>query len=222
MSLISGFPSSVKYTKELLDKGYINEDCANYLITFCHYPNPLFITGSVSTIIGMHNSIFILLSIYISSFIISRIFRSRFDIKISTVNKNNNINFMNSLNNSIINSFKTITLIYGISIISLIIALIIIRIFKPTGILYSILFGLFDLTKGIFSTTLIHNKRIRVYLILMFISFGSINIHLQVKSICGNKINYKYFLVGRIITSIMAPLMLVVAMILSKMMMNSI
>ena len=214
MSMISGFPSSSKYTKELLDKGYINEDCANYLITFCHYPNPLFITGSVSTIIGMRNSIYILLSIYISSFITSRLFRRRFNIQSNNIYKDNNISFMNSLNTSIVNSFKTISLIYGTSIISLIVVLIIIRIIKPTGIIYSLLFGLFDLTKGIFSLTLLQNKRIRVYLILMFITFGSINIHLQVKSICSNKIDYKYFLYGRFITTLLITFMHIVCSLL--------
>lgn len=210
MSMISGFPSGVKYTKELLDKGYINDDCANYLITFCHYPNPLFIIGSVSTIIGMNNSIFILLSIYISSFITSRIFKRKFNINTNYIYKDNNISFMNSLSNSIINSFKTILIIYGTSIISLVIALIFIKIFKPTGIIYSILLGIFDLTKGIFSTTLINNKRIRVYLILTFITFGSLSIHMQVKSICNNKTNYKYFLYGRITTTFIVIIMHIV------------
>lgn len=210
MSMISGFPSGVKYTKELLDKGYINDDCTNYLITFCHYPNPLFIIGSVSTIIGMNNSIFILLSIYISSFITSRIFKRKFNINTNYIYKDNNISFMNSLSNSIINSFKTILIIYGTSIISLVIVLIFIKIFKPTGIIYSILLGIFDLTKGIFSTTLINNKRIRVYLILTFITFGSLNIHMQVKSICNNKTNYKYFLYGRITTTFIVIIMYIV------------
>lgn len=210
MSMISGFPSGVKYTKELLDKGYINDDCANYLITFCHYPNPLFIIGSVSTIIGMNNSIFILLSIYISSFITSRIFKRKFNINTNYIYKDNNISFMNSLSNSIINSFKTILIIYGTSIISLVIALIFIKIFKPTGIIYSILLGIFDLTKGIFSTTLINNKRIRVYFILTFITFGSLSIHMQVKSICNNKTNYKYFLYGRITTTFIVIIMHIV------------
>ena len=48
MSLISGFPSGSKYTKELLDKNLITEKNANYLIKFTHFPNPLFILGPVS------------------------------------------------------------------------------------------------------------------------------------------------------------------------------
>ena len=217
MSMISGFPSGIKYSKDLLDKGYINEDCANYLVSFCHFPNPLFITGSVSKIIGFNNSILILLSIYISSFITSRILKRNFNIKTNYIYKDNNIGFMNSLNKAIINSFKTILIIYGTSIISLIFVLIIIKIFKPTGLLYCVITLIFDLTKGIFSTTLIHNKRIRLYLILIFITFGSLNIHLQSKSICGNKINYKYFLIGRIMTRL-----IILQVILLKMMTNSI
>lgn len=203
ISMISGFPSGIKYSKELLDKEYINKDCANYLVTFCHYPNPLFIIGSVSTIIGMKSAIFILISIYISNFIVSRIFKYRFNITTNYIYRKSNYNFMTSLNNSIMNAFKTILLIYGTSVISLVILLIIINVIKPTNIIYSIISGIFDLTKGIFSTILINNKRIRVYLILMFITFGSLNIHLQVRSICNKDINYKYFLFGRLLSTLL-------------------
>ena len=48
MSLISGFPSGSKYTKELLEKKLITEDKANYLVQFTHFPNPIFILGPVS------------------------------------------------------------------------------------------------------------------------------------------------------------------------------
>ena len=52
MSIISGFPSGPKHIKDLLTRNYITLDQANYLIYFTHFPNPLFILGTVSMIIS--------------------------------------------------------------------------------------------------------------------------------------------------------------------------
>lgn len=197
MSIISGFPSGPKYIKDLYNKRIIDLDTCNYLIYFNHYPNPLFVIGSISSIISKKYSIFILLSIYMSNFIVSKIFKKK-DISIIYHNYTSNNSFSYNLTNSIYNSIKTIIIIYGTSIISVIMGLLINKYIYVNSIIYSISFGIFDLTKGIFSTTLIHNKRISSILILLFISFGSISIHLQTKQILSDtNISYKNYLKGR-------------------------
>ena len=197
MSIISGFPSGPKYIKDLYNKRIIDLDTCNYLIYYNHYPNPLFVIGSISSIISKKYSIFILLSIYMSNFIVSKIFKKK-DISIIYHNYISNNSFSYNLTNSIYNSIKTIIIIYGTSIISVIMGLLINKYIYVNSIIYSISFGIFDLTKGIFSTTLIHNKRISSILILLFISFGSISIHLQTKQILSDtNISYKNYLKGR-------------------------
>lgn len=197
MSIISGFPSGPKYIKDLYNKRIIDLDTCNYLIYYNHYPNPLFVIGSISSIISKKYSIFILLSIYMSNFIVSKIFKKK-DISIIYHNYTSNNSFSYNLTNSIYNSIKTIIIIYGTSIISVIMGLLINKYIYVNSIIYSISFGIFDLTKGIFSTTLIHNKRISSILILLFISFGSISIHLQTKQILSDtNISYKNYLKGR-------------------------
>ena len=197
MSIISGFPSGPKYIKDLYNKRIIDLDTCNYLIYYNHYPNPLFVIGSISSITSKKYSIFILLSIYMSNFIVSKIFKKK-DISIIYHNYTSNNSFSYNLTNSIYNSIKTIIIIYGTSIISVIMGLLITKYIYVNSIIYSISFGIFDLTKGIFSTTLIHNKRISSILILLFISFGSISIHLQTKQILSDtNISYKNYLKGR-------------------------
>lgn len=209
MSLISGFPSGSKYIRELYDKDYINSDTCNYLITYCHYPNPLFVIGSVSQLIGIKYSTFVLFSIYISNFITSRLFKVKSTFNTNSISKN--YNFMNSLTKAINNSFKTIIIIYGTSILSLIIGLLITKYISCTGVFYSIILGIFDLTKGIFSTILINNKRIRAILILLFINFGSLSIHLQVNSIINNTpIKYKNYFKGRLISTTISLIILLI------------
>ena len=95
--------------------------------------------------------------------------------------------------------------IYGVSIFFYLIACIIINTFDINGILYVIICGVFDLTKGIYSSILISNVYLRGLVVLLFISFGGISIHLQVKSILlDTSIKYKYFFIGRVIGTFLA------------------
>ena len=50
MSIISGFPSNAKYTKDLYLSGDLNTNEASKILMFSHFSNPLFILGSVSYI----------------------------------------------------------------------------------------------------------------------------------------------------------------------------
>ena len=52
MSLISGFPSGPKYIKELYEKNYLTRTTSNYLLKFTHFPNPLFILGSINILLN--------------------------------------------------------------------------------------------------------------------------------------------------------------------------
>ena len=47
LSFISGFPSGAKYTKLLYDKKLISKEYANTLLSFCHFPNLLFLFSTV-------------------------------------------------------------------------------------------------------------------------------------------------------------------------------
>lgn len=203
MSLVSGFPSGAKYTKDLLDKNLISVKTANYYITFTHFPNPLFILGSVNTIIKDNNLTLLILASLIFSNIITSIILKKGEIKKHQPTTNHPTrDFSKALSIAIINSIKTIILIYGTSIFFYLIATILNHYLTLSTYPYILLNGLFDLTKGVFSTALLSNEILRCLLIIIFISMGGISIHMQVKGIITNtKIEYKYFLIGRIIST---------------------
>lgn len=201
LSFISGFPSGSKYTKELLDKNIITKEEASNLLLFSHFPNPLFIIGSVNSIIDKNICFKILLSIIISNLILL-LFTKKYKKKHNTIIYPNN--FSNTLKTSIYKSIKTIMLIYGTSIFFYLISSIITKYFSLNPYLYILISGIFDLTKGVFSTTIINNIIIKSLFILIFISFGSISIHIQVKSILEDTLLYKSFIKGRIIGTILA------------------
>lgn len=204
MSFISGFPSGTKYTKELLDKKLISPKLANYLITYTNFPNPIFLLGQVSTILNKRLTLKIFLSIIISNFLIAIIFKPKEEYQENTP-KLPPTDFSLSLKNATYNAIKTLLIVYSSSLFFYLITVIINKYLTLKPINYVILNGLFDLTKGIFSSTIISNINKRALLILIFLSFGSISIHIQTKSIIADtKIKYKNFFFARIIQVLIA------------------
>lgn len=206
MSILSGFPSGVKYTKDLLDKNLITKETGNYLITYTNFPNPLFLLGSISTVLNKKLTLKLFIIIIISNLLIAIIFKPK---KLSN-NENKyklekKIDFSTSLKNATNNSIKTLLIIYSTSLFFYLISVIINKYFSLVPINYIILNSFLDLTKGIFSTTLLSNIKIRAYIILVFLSFGSISIHMQIKSIISDtSLKYKNYLLGRIIQVLIA------------------
>ena len=197
LSFISGFPSGAKYTKELLDNKSITKEEASNLLLFSHFPNPLFILGSVNIIIQDKGiCLKLLISILLSNFIIL-LFTKKYKKKYTSITYPNN--FSKVLKTSIYKSIKTIILIYGTSMFFYLISAIITKYISFNPYIYIITSGLFDLTKGVFSTTIINNTIIKSLFILIFISFGSISIHIQVKSILEDTYLYKSYIKGRTI-----------------------
>ena len=204
MSLISGFPSGTKYTSDLYNKKYISKETANNILTYTHFPNPLFILGPVSNLIQSQIlSIKLLLSIILANTITAIIFHKK--DQSSIILNNTPLTFSKALNNSILSALKTQILIYGTSLFFYLISCLITTYLILPPFFYIITNGIFDLTKGIFSAALLQNNITSSYLILTFISFGSLSIHIQIKSILTDtSLSYKYFCIGRIISTIIS------------------
>ena len=204
ISMISGFPSGAKYTRDLYNKGLISCRDANKLMMFSHFPNPLFIISSLTLVIP--NRIItrnILLSIIISNFIIMLFCKIDGD----KYNDSNfkKTNFSLSLATGIKSAFEVLCIIYGTSLFFYLISCIILNTFSFSHIYYVLICGVFDLTKGIFSVSLLESNYLRGIFVLLFICFGSLSIHLQIKSILSDTpINYKYFIFGRVIGTLLA------------------
>lgn len=206
ISAISGFPSGAKYTKELLEKNLIDENTANKIIMFSHFPNPLFILGSVYLVLkDKEICLKLLLAIIISNIIIYIFSKDKKSTKNNIKKLTVPSNFSNVLSKAVTNAFNILLLIYGTSLFFYLVATIITKYITLNTNSFIILNGFFDLTKGVFSTTLLNNLTLRAIYILIFISFGGLSIHMQVKSIITDtSIKYKYFFIGRIIGTILS------------------
>lgn len=202
MSMLTGFPSGPKYITELYKNKMIKKETATFLLRFTHFPNPLFILGSLTKIISLNKGIKILISIYLANFIIASITRVK-DDEINTLTSKYQ-DFSLALKEAIKSSFNLQILIYGTNIFFYLVAVITTNYLKPTAILYVLINGIFDLTKGLFTTVLLP-KNIRYILILLFLNLGSISIHIQTKSILSDtNLKYKIFLQGRIVSTILS------------------
>lgn len=198
MSMLSGFPSGSKYITDLLERELISTKIANYLIIFTHFPNPIFILGSVSSIFkNKMIPVFILISLIISNLLIG-IFLYPKDKEKFKIIKSESTNFSINLKKAIYGSIKTMILIYGTSVFFYLIITILNNYLNLSLYNYIFVNGLFDLTKGVFLTSLINHEVLRAIYIIIFISFGGISINMQVKSIIADtNIKYKNFILGR-------------------------
>lgn len=204
MSLISGFPSGPKYITQLYQKNYISEKEANRLLSFCHFPNPLFILGTLPQILNSKKiAIKILISLISSNILLSFLNKN----KEKQILKSNQITlpFSISLSNAIISSLKLQILIYGTNIFFYLISVIITNSINTSPTTYALINSTFDLIKGPLSTALIPNILVRSIIIISSLSLGSLSLNIQIKSILSDtSLSYKSFIFGRIISTIIS------------------
>ena len=107
MSILSGIPSGSKYTKDLLEKGIIEEKTANYLLSFTHFPNPMFVLSTVTTLINSKIALKILITLILSNLIIAFIFKPK-KKEVYKTNSSISNDFSSSLAKAILDAIKVI------------------------------------------------------------------------------------------------------------------
>ena len=215
LSILSGFPSSAKYTKELYLNGEINDKEATKLLTFTHFSNPLFILGTLSITFLNNKEIgmCILISHYIGNLFIGLIFRNYYISKKDTtkVSLKNAIISMNSsrtdksfgqmLSNAITSSISTLLLILGTVTIFLVLTTLINNNLSVSLYYKSIINGIFEMTQGLKYLSMLKIPLYKQALFsVFFISFGGLSVHMQVLSIISDtKIKYFPYFISRIL-----------------------
>lgn len=228
MSLISGFPSSAKYTRELHLKGLLNEHEASKILTFSHFSNPLFILGTVSIMFLNNKEVgfLILLSHYLTNIIIGLGMRNYYPSALESTkvsfkrafnnmhNKriNNKLRFGQIITNSLINSINTLLLILGVVTMFLVITTVIDNNLNLNSYFQTILNGFVEMTQGLKYISLLDIPlKLKSVLSTMIISFGGISVHVQIISIISDtKIKYMPFLVARILHATIASFLVFV------------
>lgn len=221
ISLVSGFPSGAKYTKDLVENNLITIKQAEQLLTFTHYSNPLFILGMIGSILLNNQKLAYLIMIahIVSGLLVGIIFREKNYYSCENMQKKSNKTsktFGQLLTDSIMSSLNTMFLLLGIVTIFLIISTIIKNIVSLPPILSTIVSGILEMTQGVKLASLMQTSElIKIIIITGIISFGGLSVHMQVLGIISEqKIRYKYFFLARIIHSILAMLLVSIIYIL--------
>lgn len=209
ISLIAGFPNNALAIKTSFDGGFISKRECEHLLYICHFANPLFVLETVGVFYLKNNiyGVIILVSNIISSFIIGIILKRR---NIPTNNKyiSKKVNcqsFGTLLSNSIKKSVNTLLMISGVIASFLIVSSLICYIFNFNDYIRTFIYGLFEMTMGIRSLSLLNILDIyKVMLSSVILSFGGLSIHLQVISILDDKIRYRNYFIGRIYQAIIS------------------
>lgn len=203
LSMVSGFPSNARNTRTLYDKNLITVSEANHILIFSHFSNPVFILTTVGLFFLGNEKIglIILISHYLSNFILGLFFRNKF-IHTNKPTNHNQItnNFGTIFVNAIKKSIDTTLLICGIVVIFLMLSSIVINIFNFNLYNSMLVKGLFEITIGIESLSKLPlNIIYKAIIASCFLSFGGLSVHMQVISqIADTDIKYHYFLIGRL------------------------
>lgn len=207
ISCFSGSPSNAYVIKNLYLQNYITEEEAAKLLSFSFFSNPLFLFTMLSLIFP--NNFSIILKLLFLPYIINifiGLFNKQKSISFSKIEKKKQDSFGNMLSKSIKNSMNTLLLILG----SVTIFFLLNSIINPTNIPF--ISGLLEISQGLNSlinttTTL----KIKEILATIFISFGGLSIHLQIKGIISDtNISYLKFLKGRILQTIISVILILI------------
>ncbi len=205
MSLLTGFPSNSKYTKDLLTNNKISLKNATKILTFTHFSNPLFVIGTVSNLIDFKTSLIILFSHYAGNIIIGLLFRNLFiDYSKNELIKTKEEPFGKALLKGVRNSIDTLLLIFGTMTFFLIITNIISSLFMLPPIIKFLLSRFLEFIQGItYAGLLSIEHKYKATLMGIFISFGGLSVHAQILSVISDtEIPYKPFFIARLIHSV--------------------
>ena len=226
MSILSGFPSNAKYTRELYLENIIDKYQASKILTFTHFSNPLFILGTLSLIFLNNKEVGLLILIvhYFTNIIIGIIFRnyyptkeknSKFSIQ-NAIEKmhfhriNNNKSFSIIVTNALTNTINTLLLILGVVTMFLVLTTIINNKINLNNYNQSILNGFIEMTQGLKYISILNIPlKFKATLSTMILSFGGFSVHMQIIGILSDTdIEYLPFLTARLLHSSISSLLI--------------
>lgn len=226
MSILSGFPSNAKYTRELYLKKLIDKHQASKILTFTHFSNPLFILGTLSLTFLNNKEVGLLILIihYSTNIIIGIIFRNYYPTN-EIINKpsikkafsnmhlyriKNRKNFGLIVTNAITNTINTLLLILGVVTMFLVLTTIIDSKINLNNYNQSILNGFIEMTQGLkYISILSIPLKFKAILSTMILSFGGLSIHMQIIGILSDTdIDYLPFLTARLLHSSISSILI--------------
>lgn len=206
LSLFTGSPSNAKYINDLVNNNLISNTLSDKLLLFTSNYNTLLIYSLLSLYLNKSISIKIIIIIIISNIIVGLIFRNinYIDLKTNYIKRKINISKI------IKDTIDTLLMILG----TLIFFNIIINLLPIKNMLLkNILNGFLEITTGLKGLEYLDiSTNIKILLSTMYLSFGGLSIHTQIKSILPDT-NYTLFLKSRLYAVIISIVLLIIFII---------
>lgn len=208
MSIISGFPSGAKYIVKDYNNNYITKEEGNQLLLFTHFANPLFVLGTCGILLNSKRPAYkILICQLLANIILGILVRPK---NIATTKKKEVVfstpSLISILPDAINEAMEVLIFMLG--------SITIFQFFTNCFLLFTnesvffrtIFTGIMDLTSGInLVPTLSISIELKALLMLIFITFGSLSVHLQViNAIKNTNLSYTNFFIGRILETIIS------------------
>ena len=208
ISSFSGSPANAYTIKNLEQQGYLNTEEASFVLSFSFFNNPLFLYTMLSLIFPNKPLVVIKLILlpYVINLTLGFLTRKKEQNEGKKILSTPEKNFGSFLSTSIKETMNTLLFVLGtISIFMLLNALI-----NPQKI--PIIAGILEISQGLNSLININlTSKIKEILAILFISFGGLSIHLQIKGIISDtKISYQKFLKMRILQTLISVLIILV------------
>ena len=201
LSLFTGSPSNAKYINDLVNNNLISNTLSDKLLLFTSNYNTLLIYSLLSLYLNKSISIKIIIIIIISNIIVGLIFRNMNYIDLKTNYIKRKINISKIIKDTI----DTLLMILG----TLIFFNIIINLLPIKNMLLkNILNGFLEITTGLKGLEYLDiSTNIKILLSTVYLSFGGLSIHTQIKSILPDT-NYTLFLKSRLYAIIISIILL--------------
>ncbi len=201
LSLFTGSPSNAKYINDLVNNNLISNTLSDKLLLFTSNYNILLIYSLLTLYLNKSISIKIISIIIISNIIVGLIFRNMnyIDLKINYIKRKINISKI------IKDTIDTLLMILG----TLIFFNIIINLLPIKNMLLkNILNGFLEITTGLKGLEYLDiSTNIKILLSTVYLSFGGLSIHTQIKSILPDT-NYTLFLKSKLYAVIISVILL--------------
>ncbi len=211
-SMISGFPSNAKYTREMYENGSLSKKEAEKILIFSHFSNPLFILGTLAVMFLKNEKLgfIILISHVLGNFILGFIFRDyAVSGEVSGDACLNDKKFSKIFVNSVKKGMDSLILILGTLISFLVLSKVVVTKINTSVYNEMLITGLFEVTSGLkYLASLNLSDIYKTIISTFFLSFGGLCVQMQViSSLDGTGISWRPYMVGRVLHGIISSIL---------------
>ena len=214
LSIISGFPSGAKYIVKYYNSGYITKKEGDQLLLYTHFANPLFVLGTCGLLLNSKVLAYkILICQLLANIILAILTKDKEGSSMKEKEVVTDIpNLLFVLPDAINEAMEVLIFMLGSITIFQFFTNCVLSFTNESLLTRTIFTWIMDLTSGI---SLVPNTflslKLKGLLMLCFITFGSLSVHLQVINALKNtNLSYTNFFIGRILETIIAVILFLI------------